>query len=46
MGAAVCYLVFLIGTKVFNRIAGVVGSAIAAFYVLDRLDGFLSGKNN
>ncbi|GEM_PF-772164 len=34
MGAAVCYLVFLIGAKVFNRNAGIIASAIAAFYPL------------
>ncbi len=34
MGAAVCYIVFLIGAKVFNRNAGIVGSAIAAFFPL------------
>ena len=34
MGAAVCYLVFLIGAKVFNRNAGIVGSAIATFFPL------------
>lgn len=34
MGAGVCYLVFLIGAKVFNRNAGTIGSAIAVFFPL------------